>query len=56
MKLIREELAETNFLVEEKQKIKITFIEGVFMQSEIENRNGRRYPKSVMVTEVKRYR
>jgi len=31
------------------------FIEGVFMQSEIKNRNGRVYPKEVMQKEVKRY-
>jgi len=32
------------------------FIEGVFMQSEIKNRNGRVYPKEVMQKEVNRYR
>ena len=31
------------------------FIEGVFMQSEIKNRNGRVYPKEVMQKEVNRY-
>lgn len=31
------------------------FIEGVFMQSEIKNRNGRVYPKDVMKSEVARY-
>ena len=31
------------------------FIEGIFMQSEIKNRNGRIYPKEVMEKEVKRY-
>ena len=31
------------------------FIEGIFMQSEIKNRNGRVYPKEVMQKEVKRY-
>lgn len=32
------------------------FIEGIFMQSEIKNRNGRVYPKEVMQKEVNRYR
>ena len=31
------------------------FIEGIFMQSEIKNRNGRIYPKQVIQEEVKRY-
>ena len=31
------------------------FIEGIFMQSEIKNRNGRIYPKEVIQNEVKRY-
>tara|TARA_Y100000033_G_scaffold34409_1_gene33085 strand:+ start:822 stop:1475 length:654 start_codon:yes stop_codon:yes gene_type:complete len=31
------------------------FIEGIFMQSEIKNRNGRIYPKEVIQAEVKRY-
>ena len=32
------------------------FIEGIFMQSEIKNRNGRVYPKEVMQKEVNRYK
>ncbi len=55
MKLIREEIQSANFLVEEKGGAKTYFIEGVFMQSDLKNRNGRVYPKSVMETEVKRY-
>ena len=31
------------------------FIEGVFMQAEVKNRNGRVYPKAIMANEVKRY-
>jgi len=31
------------------------FIEGVFMQAEVKNRNGRVYPKEIMANEVKRY-
>ena len=55
MKLIREEIQDANFLVEEKGDKKNYFIEGVFMQSDLKNRNGRMYPRSVMETEVKRY-
>ena len=58
MKLI----SETNFdtvrpLVTEAKdgKGKDYFIEGIFMQSEIKNRNGRIYPKEVIQKEVKRY-
>jgi hypothetical protein len=32
------------------------FIEGVFMQADIKNRNGRVYPKSIMEKEVNRYK
>ena len=31
------------------------FIEGVFMQSEKKNKNGRSYPKNILMNEVKRY-
>lgn len=55
MKLIREEIQDANFLVEEKGGEKKYFIEGVFMQSDLKNRNGRVYPKEVMLNEVKRY-
>lgn len=55
MKLIREEIQDANFLVEEKGGEKKYFIEGVFMQSDLKNRNGRVYPKAVMENEVKRY-
>jgi hypothetical protein len=55
MKLIREEVTNANFLVEEKGGKKQYFIEGVFMQSDLKNRNGRVYPKEVMMNEVARY-
>ena len=43
-------------IVEQNEKgEKDYFIEGIFMQSEIKNRNGRIYPKEVIQTEVKRY-
>jgi len=56
MKLIREEVQDTKFIVEEKLgKPKQYFIEGVFLQSEITNRNGRMYKESTMDREVGRY-
>ena len=43
-------------IVEQNEKgEKDYFIEGVFMQSEIKNRNGRVYPKEIMKKEVARY-
>ena len=56
MKLIREVTEQTNFFVEEKLgKKKEYFIEGIFLQSALKNRNGRMYPESVMDREVGRY-
>jgi hypothetical protein len=57
MKLIREVLeSTTNIVVEEKLgKPKQYFIEGVFLQSNIQNRNKRMYPEHVMDREVGRY-
>ena len=59
MKLISEfnDYALTPVIVEENEKgEKDYFIEGIFMQSQIKNRNGRVYPKEVMLKEVNRYR
>jgi len=56
MKLIREVFEQTSFVVESKLgKGKEYFIEGVFLQSELKNRNGRMYPESIMDNEVGRY-
>jgi hypothetical protein len=56
MKLIREVTESTKFIVEEKLgKGKQYYIEGVFLQSELKNRNGRMYPESTMDKEVSRY-
>ena len=56
MKLISEEAIEVNFVTEEDDnKKKNYFIEGIFMQSETKNRNGRVYPKAILQKEVKRY-
>jgi len=56
MKLIKEVVESTKLVVEEKLgKGKTYFIEGVFLQSELQNRNGRMYPESIMDKEVGRY-
>lgn len=56
MKLIREVVEHTNCIVEEKiGKGKQYFIEGVFLQSALTNRNGRTYPEHIMDKEVARY-
>ena len=57
MKLIREDLHEAKLIVEDKGlgKGKNYFIEGIFLQSDLKNRNGRMYPESVMDKEVGRY-
>ena len=56
MRLIKEHTEQVNLIVEEKLgKGKEYFIEGVFLQSNLKNRNGRVYPKDIMANEVKRY-
>ena len=55
MKLISEEVCSAEYLVEEKNGKKNYTIKGVFLQSNIKNRNGRVYPKDILMTEVKRY-
>jgi hypothetical protein len=55
MKLISE-YNEAKPLIESKENGKKDyFIEGVFMQADIKNRNGRIYPKEIMAKEVDRY-
>ena len=59
MKLISEynDYAISPVIIEQNEKgEKEYYIEGVFMQSEIKNRNGRVYPKEIMEKEVGRYR
>jgi hypothetical protein len=59
MKLISEynDYAISPVIIEQNEKgEKEYYIEGVFMQSEIKNRNGRVYPKDIMEKEVGRYR
>ena len=56
MKLIKEVYEQNTIIVEEKLgKGKEYFIEGIFLQSEVKNRNGRMYPEAVMDKEVARY-
>ena len=55
MKLITEEVARVKFIVEGKGAQKKMFIEGVFLQGEIKNRNGRMYPINTLAKEVNRY-
>jgi hypothetical protein len=56
MKLIRESISETKVIVEEKLgKGKQYFIEGIFLQSELVNGNGRMYKEEIMDKEVGRY-
>ena len=55
MKLIREEIESVEFLVENKGGRKSMYIEGVFLQGNIRNRNGRMYPMETLRKEVGRY-
>ena len=56
MKLITEVNEEINVLVEGKGSSKKEyFIEGIFLQSDVKNRNGRVYPFETLQKEVARY-
>jgi len=55
VKLITETTQSVQWLTEEKNGQKHYFIEGVFMQAEAKNRNGRVYPMAVMEKELGRY-
>ena len=55
MKLISEEISNAEYLIEEKNGKKEYKIRGIFLQSEIKNRNGRVYSKDVLEKEVRRY-
>ena len=55
MKLIREEIEQVEVIVENRNGKKNLFIEGVFLQGEIKNRNGRMYPMETLRKEVSRY-
>jgi hypothetical protein len=55
MKLITEEIESVEFLVESRGGKKSMYIEGVFLQGNIKNRNGRMYPMETLRREVGRY-
>ncbi|MBU89464.1 MAG: primosomal protein [Euryarchaeota archaeon] len=55
MKLIREEIESVDFIVEERNGKKNMFIEGIFLQGNLKNRNGRMYPMETLRREVQRY-
>ena len=55
MKLITEEISNAEYIVEETNGKKNYAIKGVFMQSDVKNRNGRIYPKEILQKEVARY-
>ena len=55
MKLISEEISNAEYLVEETNGKKDYKIRGVFLQSDLKNRNGRVYPTDILNKEVKRY-
>ena len=56
MRLISEEATNVEFLTEAKKDgSKNYFIEGIFLQSDTKNRNGRIYPKAILQKEAKRY-
>ena len=55
MKLISEEIENAQCLVEQKNGQKEYKIKGIFLQSDIKNRNGRVYPLDILQREVSRY-
>ncbi|MGA1433300.1 MAG: primosomal protein [Candidatus Nanopelagicaceae bacterium] len=55
MKLITETIENVQVITEGNGDSKKMYIEGVFLQSELKNRNGRVYPFDVLSREVNRY-
>ena len=54
--LIKEIVEDVQYICEAKEDgQKDYFIEGIIMQGDIKNRNGRMYPKEILANEVKRY-
>lgn len=49
------ERADADYIVEKTDEGKKYFIEGIFMQSDVKNRNGRIYPHDVLIKEVLNY-
>ena len=56
MKLITEVFQDVQYLEEKKEAGGSNlYIEGIFMQSDKQNKNGRMYPRGIMEKEVARY-
>ena len=56
MRLIAEEISQADFLIEDsKDGKKNYYIEGVFLQAELQNKNGRKYPLSTLKREGAKY-
>ena len=55
MLLITEQIDDTKVITEGKGSKKRTYIEGVFLQGAIKNRNGRMYPLETLGREVQKY-
>ena len=55
MRLIAEEITQVKFLSEEKDGKRSHFIEGIFLQAELQNKNGRKYPFNTLQREVAKY-
>ena len=55
MRLIAEEITQVEFLSEEKDGKRSHFIEGIFLQAELQNKNGRKYPFNTLQREVAKY-
>tara|TARA_A100000164_G_scaffold375147_1_gene409574 strand:+ start:566 stop:1216 length:651 start_codon:yes stop_codon:yes gene_type:complete len=55
MKLITEQIDDVEVIVENRNGKKSMFIEGIFLQGDIQNRNGRMYPMDTLRREVTRY-
>lgn len=55
MKLITENIEEIQVLTEEKDGKKNYYIEGIFLQGDLTNRNGRNYPVNILEREVAKY-
>jgi len=55
MKLIREEVNDVQYIKEENNGQKEYKIRGIFLQSDMKNKNGRVYPYETLMREVARY-
>ena len=55
MRLIAEEITQVEFLYEERDGKRSHFIEGIFLQAELQNKNGRKYPLNTLQREVAKY-